>query len=118
MSLFGGVDQQKEKRERACRHCALFDRQTVDPLEKLFEGCCIAVTMTACAGRDSELFDDLERLLSLEPLNHPTEGGGEPADIFVEREVLWASLRPRTIALYVDGHYRCEVSGTGLRSER
>jgi len=92
MSLLGGVDQQKEECERARRHRALLDRQTVDPLEKLFEGRSIALAVTPRAGRDAKLLDDLERFLSLEPLDHPAECGGEPADILVEREVLGASL--------------------------
>jgi hypothetical protein len=60
MRLLGGVDQEKEERERARGHGALLDRQAVDPAEKLFEGGSTAVTMTPRAGRDAELFDDLE----------------------------------------------------------
>jgi hypothetical protein len=43
-------------------------------------------------GRDAELLHDLERLLSLESLDHPAERTGQPADIFVEWKVLGASL--------------------------
>jgi hypothetical protein len=60
MSLLGGVDQQKEERERARRHRALLDRQAVDPAEQLFEGRSIALVVTPRAGRDTELLDNLE----------------------------------------------------------
>jgi hypothetical protein len=60
MSLLGGVDQQKEECERARGHGALLDSEAVDPAKKLFERCSIALTMAPRAGRDAELFDDLE----------------------------------------------------------
>jgi hypothetical protein len=50
----------------------------------------LAVTPASC--RDAELLDNLERFLSLEPLDHATECTGQPADILVERKVLGPSL--------------------------
>jgi hypothetical protein len=115
MSLLGGVDQQKEERERPRRHRALLYRKTVDPAHKLLDGRSIGVVVTPRARRDTKLLDDLECFPSLEPLDHPAECGGEPADIFVEREVFGASLWSRTIALRVDGHLACQRTSAQWR---
>ena len=115
MSLLGGVDQQKEKRERAGGHGALLDRQAVDPAQKRFQGRGIALVMTPRPGCDAELFDDLEGLLSLEPQDHPSERGSEPADILVEREVLGTSLWPCKIAPWVGEHLGCQRTSAQWR---
>ena len=94
MSLLGGVDQQKEERERARSHRALLYTQTVDPAQKLVDRWSVGIVVTPPTRRDTKLFDDLECFPPLEPLDHSTKCGGEPADIFVERKIFGASLWP------------------------
>jgi hypothetical protein len=50
------------------------------------------LAVTPAPGRDAKLLDDLERLLSLEPLDYAAECTGQPADILVEWKILGPSL--------------------------
>ena len=58
--LLGGVDQQKEEREGARRHSALFDGESVDLAQDPIEVGRAALTVTARAGCDTQRLDDLK----------------------------------------------------------
>jgi hypothetical protein len=87
MGLLGRVDQQEEESECSRCHGGLLDVQPVNECEQLVERRRVGFSMTAGTRRNSELFDDLEGLLSFEPLDYATECGRQPADIFVKREI-------------------------------
>jgi hypothetical protein len=60
MGLLGRVDQQKEECECPRGHGALLDRQSVDSVQEVFEGCGIGLSVTPGTRRDAELLDDLK----------------------------------------------------------
>jgi hypothetical protein len=91
MRLLGGVDQEKEERERASRHRALFHTEIVDRAEEIFEGASIGIAVAAGACRHSQVLHNLECLLSFQPLDYASECGGEPTDILVKGDVFRAS---------------------------
>src|SRR5687767_6341960 len=88
MSLLGGVDQQKEERERARGDGALLDGESVDFAQKIVESGSSRLTVTARARREAKTLDDLERFLSFQSLDDASERSGQPADVVVERQVL------------------------------
>jgi hypothetical protein len=67
---------------------------------------------------DAKLLNDLERLLSLESLDHPTECTGQPAYILVEREILGSSLEAWTIVRWTEGHVAVKLAEVERNAER
>jgi hypothetical protein len=88
MGLLGGVDQEKEERERPrCDH-AMFRGQRVDFAQQIVERRSSGLTMPPGPRCRAETLHDLERFLSLEPLDDASERASQPTDIVVERKVL------------------------------
>jgi hypothetical protein len=90
MRLFGGVDQQKKERERAGRHRALRDAESVDQSEQPVKGRRVFVAVPPAASGDTQALDDRERLVTFEPTDHSSECARKPPDIVVEREIFFA----------------------------
>jgi len=88
--LLGGVDQEKKERKGARGHGAVLDAETVDLSQQIIQTRGIRISASARAGRDAQLFDYLERFLSLEPPDDPPEGAGQPADVLVEWNVFFS----------------------------
>jgi hypothetical protein len=88
--LFGGVDQQEKERERAGRHSALGDGESVDQPEQPVEGWRVRIAVAPGPSRDTQPLDDRERLVTFEPPDYPPEGARKPPDILVEREIFFA----------------------------
>jgi hypothetical protein len=87
VGLFGGVDEQKEERERARNDGALRYTERVDLTQQIVERRSSPLAVTASPRSGAKALDDLERLLSLESLNDASQRAGQPANIFVERNV-------------------------------
>jgi hypothetical protein len=90
MRLLGGVDQEEKERERAGRHCALRDCESVDQPQQPFEGRRVFGAMPPGSGRDPQSLDDRERLVTFEPPNYSSECARKPPNILVEREIFFA----------------------------
>ena len=88
--LLGGVDKEKEERKGSRGHCAVLGAETIDLSQQIVQTRGIRISASARAGRDAQLFDDLERFLSLEPPDHPPESAGQPADVLVEWNVFFS----------------------------
>jgi hypothetical protein len=87
MRLLGGVDQQEEERERAGRHCALRDGESVDEPEQPLEGGRIFGAMPPGSGGDPQPLDDREGLVTFEPADYSSESARKPPDVLVEGEI-------------------------------
>ena len=90
MSLLGGVDQQKEERERARGDRTLLHGESVHLAQQIVERRRAGLTVPARARCGPKTLDDIERLLSFESLDDASERAGQPADVVVEREILLA----------------------------
>jgi hypothetical protein len=88
--LLGGVDKQKKERERACRHSALRDGESVDQPQQPVEGWRVFVAVPPTASRDPQSLDDRERLVTFEPPDYASECARKPPDVLVEREIFFA----------------------------
>ena len=81
MGLLGGVDQQKKERKGTRRHCALLDGKSIDLTQQIIEAGRPGLAMAPRSRGDTQLFDDLESLISLESAYDATEGARKPANI-------------------------------------
>jgi hypothetical protein len=88
--LLGGVDEEKEERKGARGHRAVLHAEAVDLSQQIVQTRRIRIAASAGAGSDAQLFDDLERFLSLEPPDHAPEGTRQPADVLVEWNVFFS----------------------------
>src|ERR1700694_3793701 len=88
--LLGGVDEQKEERERARGDRALLHAQSVDFAKQVVERRSAGLTVTPSARRRPKALDDLEGFHSFQSLDDAAEGAGQPANVVVEREILLA----------------------------
>jgi hypothetical protein len=93
MHLLGGVDEQEEERERARRGGAHLERKPAHALEKGIQRWRVGIATPAGATRAPQTFDNLKRVVPLELPNHAAKGAGEPADVLVQRHVLWTRRR-------------------------
>jgi hypothetical protein len=104
MGLLRSVDQEKEEREGSRGHRALFDGESVYLAEEILERHGVTIAMASSTRGNAQLFDDLERLLSLETLDYAPQRTGQPADVLVEWDVLRPRLQTTPAAMQLDCH--------------
>jgi hypothetical protein len=93
MHLLGRVDEQKEEREGARGDRAQLERKGLDLGEELVERRRGWIAVATRAAGAAEGLDRLERQLTLEAADDAAERGGQPADVFVQGDVLAADRR-------------------------
>jgi hypothetical protein len=90
VQLLGGVDEQEEQCERACRDGAKLEGEGRDVVEQLVERRRARIGMAPGPTGAAKLLYRIECLVPLEPADDAAECRGKAADVVVEGDVFLA----------------------------